>query len=158
MGWDEETVARVKEMQRNGVSRHKIAKQIGMTANQVIGKLYRMGTREQHLSRRPRPIKAAKSVAKRAQATPIPVEKMETLPLPSPRVTEDVPRKQLLDLDRHECRWPIGDPRQGAFGFCALPRVADRPYCAAHARRAIKRDDECLPATASGADTSSPSG
>lgn len=158
MGWDEATFQRVKELHRSGVSRRKIANLLGMTAGQVIGKMYRVGLLEAELERpTAHPRAPKKSEPRRAPATPIPVEKMEVAPLPPLRVTEDVPRKRLLDLERHDCRWPVGDPRQGAFGFCALPKAPDRPYCDAHTRRALMRD-ACQSATAHGADTSSPQG
>jgi GcrA cell cycle regulator len=40
--------------------------------------------------------------------------------------------KALLDLERNDCRWPIGEPRHPDFHFCGAPRLADRPYCALH--------------------------
>jgi hypothetical protein len=40
--------------------------------------------------------------------------------------------KTLLDLERIDCRWPIGEPRQPDFHFCGAPQVAGRPYCDLH--------------------------
>ena len=40
--------------------------------------------------------------------------------------------KTLETLEAHECRWPIGDPRQEGFHFCGAPKTLGRPYCAHH--------------------------
>jgi len=41
-------------------------------------------------------------------------------------------RLQLVDLQRHQCKFPLGDPRQSDFGFCAKPQVDGYPYCRKH--------------------------
>lgn len=38
----------------------------------------------------------------------------------------------ILDLTERTCRWPVGDPKQGAFGFCGCPAEPGKPYCDAH--------------------------
>jgi GcrA cell cycle regulator len=40
--------------------------------------------------------------------------------------------KTMANIEAGECRWPIGDPRQEGFHFCADSQVPGRPYCAAH--------------------------
>jgi len=41
--------------------------------------------------------------------------------------------KQLENLDKNECKWPLGDPKKPGFGFCAKPVVRERkPYCLEH--------------------------
>lgn len=49
------------------------------------------------------------------------------------------------DLEHHHCRWPIGDPQSGPFGFCGRQR-GDAIYCPPHAAAAkgytpTRRDD-----------------
>jgi GcrA cell cycle regulator len=46
--------------------------------------------------------------------------------------------KALLDLGAHDCRWPIGEPRQPGFHFCGEPQAAGRPYCALHWQMAFQ--------------------
>jgi hypothetical protein len=41
-------------------------------------------------------------------------------------------QKTLLELEQHDCRWPIGEPRHPDFRFCAEPSLEGRPYCAQH--------------------------
>jgi hypothetical protein len=38
----------------------------------------------------------------------------------------------LVDLKPQHCRWPIGDPVSGPFGFCGCARIETGPYCRAH--------------------------
>jgi GcrA cell cycle regulator len=40
--------------------------------------------------------------------------------------------KTLVDLEHHDCRWPIGEPRSADFHFCGQPQAPGRPYCAHH--------------------------
>jgi GcrA cell cycle regulator len=47
-------------------------------------------------------------------------------------------RKTLLDLQRNDCRWPIGEPRHPDFHFCGAPRLPDRPYCELHWQMAFQ--------------------
>jgi GcrA cell cycle regulator len=46
--------------------------------------------------------------------------------------------KKLLDLQRSDCRWPIGEPRQPDFHFCGAPQLEGRPYCELHWRMAFQ--------------------
>ena len=47
-------------------------------------------------------------------------------------------RKLLLDLESHDCRWPIGEPRHPDFHFCASPQLPGQPYCERHWRIALE--------------------
>lgn len=40
-------------------------------------------------------------------------------------------------LTRHQCRWPIGDPKAPGFGFCGRLRPRGASYCPAHAGLSI---------------------
>jgi len=47
------------------------------------------------------------------------------------------------ELGPDHCRWPVGDPRRGPFGFCGAPRQGTGPYCEAHRQMArVPRDGE----------------
>lgn len=50
---------------------------------------------------------------------------------PAPRSVASS-KPQLADVGPHECRFPIGDPKDPGFHFCGKPAVAGKPYCAAH--------------------------
>ena len=42
--------------------------------------------------------------------------------------------KKLIDLEKSDCRWGIGDPRHPDFHFCGAPQRDGRPYCELHWR------------------------
>ena len=46
--------------------------------------------------------------------------------------------KTVANLERWDCRWPIGDPQQADFHFCGARQVPGRPYCDLHWRMAIQ--------------------
>ena len=53
----------------------------------------------------------------------------------------DVPlgeRKRLVELEKDDCRWPIGDPREQNFHFCNGKRVLGSSYCDHHMRVAYQ--------------------
>lgn len=49
----------------------------------------------------------------------------------------DIARVSIADLEPHHCRWPIGNPKSGTFGYCGCQREnALTPYCEEHHKRA----------------------
>jgi hypothetical protein len=47
-------------------------------------------------------------------------------------------QKTVVTLERHDCRWPIGDPKDADFHFCGERSLAGRPYCELHWRMAFQ--------------------
>ena len=45
-------------------------------------------------------------------------------------------RLNLLQLNEHTCKWPIGDPLTTDFYFCGQHSEEGKPYCEFHSRRA----------------------
>jgi len=45
--------------------------------------------------------------------------------------------KKLVNLESHDCRWPIGDPREPHFRFCGSLQRPGYPYCEHHCRIAF---------------------
>lgn len=60
--------------------------------------------------------------------------------IPSKReVFQPVPGRKavaLLDLDKDQCRWPIGEVGAPDFGFCGGVTPEGKPYCEFHLGRA----------------------
>lgn len=54
------------------------------------------------------------------------------------RLIEDKNQVTFSQLERHHCRWPIGDPRQPDFRFCGCPRIENKPYCREHSIKATR--------------------
>ena len=62
-----------------------------------------------------------------------------------PAVDADIPRFQrrsFQQLNARACRWPVGDPSNSGFFFCGAQRSANKPFCAAHCRRAYRNDEQ----------------
>lgn len=156
MSWTDDRVETLTKLWSQGKSASEIAEVLGgVTRNAVIGKAHRLG-----LSGRPSPIKK-KSVVKKTVtkkktvADPVkekPKKKTETaaptkaaapkrreikLPIAPPtfieeRPVHDGPLIGILDLTERVCRWPIGDPKEGEFGFCGADCDPAHPYCLPH--------------------------
>jgi GcrA cell cycle regulator len=157
MSWTDERVESLKKLWQEGLSASQIAGRLGgVTRNAVIGKVHRLGlagraTTTRMKSHRPRRIPVAPRPRPQGK-----VASRFNAPLSSPlrdlyRADGDgyVPpieevviplheRKSLNQLTESCCRWPIGDPQEADFHFCARKKVAGLPYCEVHARRAFQ--------------------
>ncbi|MCR6670327.1 GcrA family cell cycle regulator [Devosia ginsengisoli] len=51
-------------------------------------------------------------------------------------------RLNLLQLNEHTCKWPIGDPLTKDFYFCGQHSLETGPYCEFHSRRAYHQVDK----------------
>jgi len=51
-------------------------------------------------------------------------------------------RLNLLQLNEHTCKWPIGDPLSKDFYFCGQHSLETGPYCDFHSRRAYHQMDK----------------
>ena len=51
-------------------------------------------------------------------------------------------RLNLLQLNEHTCKWPIGDPLTPDFYFCGQHSEEGKPYCDFHSRRAYHQIDK----------------
>jgi GcrA cell cycle regulator len=142
--WTSERVAQLKDCIRAGLTCSRIAAEIGVTRNAVIGKMNRLG-----LSR-PKDVAAASPDAKRAAWRPRNVTRLFTqhrtlveLP-PEPQARAEaasIPNGSgcsLLELSPASCRWPISEPGAADFCFCGNTQVEGLPYCVGHARIAYK--------------------
>ncbi len=144
MSWDDDKVAQLRKLWADGLSASQIAAQLdGVTRNAVIGKVIRLGL----AARAPRgPDRKAARRAQQRQPRKSFVSDVwakfggsgpEGMPVgDDPADHPDL--VALVDLEPHQCKWPIGDPKHGRFGFCGHERETGLPYCAAHARRAYK--------------------
>lgn len=154
MSWTTERFEQAAQMWSDGQSASEIAAKLGagLTRSAVLSKMHRAGIVQQS----PKHNRARKSHPPRV------FSQFPTHPKPSrksvarPPVTEvlgapdgfvpsyeeiEIPkdqRKQLVDLEANECRWPIGDPQHVDFHFCARNKVTGLPYCEHHARKAFQ--------------------
>ncbi len=97
----------------------------------------------------PRPTSGIANMMKSRSVAPAPMHgatalkmdpEFETEAYVAPQVQElYVPEDQrlnLLELNEHTCKWPIGDPLTPDFYFCGQHSDEGKPYCDFHSRRA----------------------
>jgi GcrA cell cycle regulator len=146
--WTELATAAARDSHALGMSAAKTAAALQrafggvLSRNAVVGKWFRMGlTREENddraraarRSRRPTSAEPKSPAARRSRAMSAPglvpnadrgADPMLHVPLAQ--------RKQLLELGPGDCRWPVGDPKEADFFFCAAPQLTGRSYCRRH--------------------------
>ena len=134
MPWDDNNVAKLRELWDQGLPTTQIGKLLGFTKNAVVGKAHRIG-----LERRPSPIRrtAVKPDRKKARSPVMPKlnfeSKQETL-------TENkeysgfqpVIKNMFNSSIKRGCEWPQGHPDESDFNFCGKDRFEDKPYCLEH--------------------------
>ena len=142
--WTPERTDKLKTLWNKGISASLIAGQLGgVSRNAVLGKAFRL-----KLPMRVAVVRKAWTAPQRRKG---PERRRETILLmpkakPKSKLAEllaeaipppaenDVARVSLMDLERHHCRWPVGEPTQG---FCGCKPYPGLPYCEPHARRAF---------------------
>ena len=135
MSWNDDNVARLKELWDQGLPTAQIGKLLGFTKNAVVGKAHRIG-----LERRPSPIRrtAVKPDRKKARSPIIPklnfeVKKDEVKESPVHQQTFQPVVKNLFTKNvKRGCEWPEGHPDESDFKFCGKERFEDKPYCIDH--------------------------
>ncbi|MBL8548765.1 MAG: GcrA cell cycle regulator [Hyphomonadaceae bacterium] len=144
MGWTEERVTLLKKLWTEGHSASQIAKQLGgVTRNAVIGKVHRLGLAGRSTPSRPakRPVRAARPRTPTApnapRIRPATYTPPVLMPVLDPLRLADGTFASVLTLNESMCKWPIGNPDEAGFAFCARPSCSG-PYCADHARQAYQ--------------------
>ena len=135
MPWDNQNVARLKELWDHGLPTAQIGKLLGFTKNAVVGKAHRIG-----LERRPSPIRrtAVKPDRKKARSPIIPKlnfennenQKQENLNLNNNY--KQLIKNPFVSKQKRGCEWPVGHPDEQGFHFCNKERFYDKPYCLQH--------------------------
>ena len=135
MSWNEENVARLRELWDQGLPTAQIGKLLGFTKNAVVGKAHRIG-----LERRPSPIRrtAVKPDRKKARSPVMPKLNFET----SKEITNNqsketstfqpVVKNLFVQPKKRGCEWPEGHPDEPEFHFCGKERFEEKPYCLNH--------------------------
>ena len=133
MSWNDENVARLKDLWDQGLPTAQIGKLLGFTKNAVVGKAHRIG-----LERRPSPIRrtAVKPDRKKARSPVMPVlnfenKQNETKEIPT-KVFQPSVKNLMVTNSKRGCEWPEGHPDESDFHFCGKERFDDKPYCLEH--------------------------
>lgn len=119
----------------------EIGRQLHVSRNAVVGKIYRLRAKGHVLKIE------ARTPAPRA----VPDRKITIRPPPKPLRQRREPRNvaircpcQVTELGCNNCKWPIGDPREADFFFCGafVPEGSKPPYCPVHARLAHRKEEK----------------
>src|SRR5690606_17187773 len=98
-----------------------------------------------HVAPKPRPQPMARPQVMGATALAVAPE-MEADLYVAPAAAElfipEDKRLNLLQLNEHTCKWPIGDPLTKDFYFCGQHSLETGPYCEFHSRRAYHQVDK----------------
>lgn len=126
--WTDDLTAEIIRRYVAGDGAADLAREKGLTRNQVVSKLSREGVlrRREEIIRPVRPEKPARpQPAARQPVAPPPVE---------PSIVIDfVPR---APVGRKACLWPIGDPALPGYSTCGA--AAEGPYCGTHRKVAYQ--------------------
>ena len=134
MPWDDNNVAKLRDLWDQGLPTAQIGKLLGFTKNAVVGKAHRIG-----LERRPSPIRrtAVKPDRKKARSPVMPklnfesTKEQESIST-EPSVFQPVVKNIFTASPKRGCEWPEGHPDEADFGFCGKDRFEDKPYCLDH--------------------------
>ena len=147
MSWDDEKVAKLKELWGKGNTASQIAEIIGgISRNAVIGKAHRLNlsykikTRSSSQNQNFQNKNNEKNNLKEKRG-----RKSRFKSLIIEKDFEPENPKKLEELDENSCKWPIGHPEEESFYFCGRSSLKDFSYCKLHLLYAyqpkIKKED-----------------
>jgi GcrA cell cycle regulator len=149
---DPEKVEALRRLYGSGCTYTEIAKTLKVSREAIGGAVHRLGlSREKPKPlvkpkphQAPFPPRRAFTPAAKANATggaTAQVPKLKSVPLPKakPETRPIELRKPLLELGYDECHFPIGDPREPGYAFCAAPTQNSKVYCPEHYARSYTR-------------------
>ncbi len=147
MSWDDEKVAKLKELWGKGNTASQIAEIIGgISRNAVIGKAHRLNlsykikTRSSSQNQNYQNTNNEENNLKEKRG-----RKSRFKSLIIEKDFEPENPKKLEELDENSCKWPIGHPEEESFYFCGRSSLKDFSYCKLHLLYAyqpkIKKED-----------------
>ena len=133
MSWNEEKVAKLKELWGKGKTASQIAEIIGgLSRNAVIGKAHRLNLSAKIKTRTATSNKSFESSMENMNIQSKKKSRSKFKSLIIEKDFEPENPKQLEDLNDESCKWPIGHPDESAFYFCGRTSLKDFSYCKLH--------------------------
>ena len=149
-GWPDEHVVALRKYFADGLSHQQIADQInldfpgaGYSRNASIGKCNRLGLTDRPATAGARERFSAaqkRRYARESAEGRSPLQKPASLSAAAPArpscAEVDPLNVTLLELDPHQCRWPVSGEREHTL-FCGHVRLEAYSYCPAHQRLSV---------------------
>ena len=133
MSWNEEKVAKLKELWGKGNTASQIAEIIGgISRNAVIGKAHRLNLSAKIKTRAATSNKSFDASNEVSNLKSKRGRKSKFKSLIIEKDFEPENPKQLEGLDENSCKWPIGHPDEKSFYFCGRSSLKDFSYCKLH--------------------------
>tara|TARA_B100000787_G_scaffold165217_1_gene148839 strand:+ start:74 stop:571 length:498 start_codon:yes stop_codon:yes gene_type:complete len=133
MSWNDEKVAKLKELWGKGNTASQIAQIIGgASRNAVIGKAHRLNLSSKIRARGTTSNQNFGSSVEENNNKQKRGKKSKFQSLIIEKDFEPENPKKLEGLDESSCKWPIGHPEEDAFYFCGRSSLKDFSYCKLH--------------------------
>jgi len=133
MSWNEEKVAKLKELWGKGNTASQIAEIIGgLSRNAVIGKAHRLNLSSKIRSRNLSSNQNFQSNSGEDNFKQKRGRKSKFQSLIIEKDFEPENPKKLEELDENSCKWPVGHPEEKSFYFCGRSSLKDFSYCKLH--------------------------
>ena len=133
MSWNEEKVAKLKDLWGKGSTASQIAEIIGgISRNAVIGKAHRLNLSSKIKTRNPSSNQNFQNNIEIDNAKQKRGRKSKFQSLIIEKDFEPESPKKLEELDENSCKWPVGHPEEANFYFCGRSSLKDFSYCKLH--------------------------
>ena len=133
MSWNDEKVAKLKELWGKGNTASQIAEIIGgISRNAVIGKAHRLNLSAKIKTRSTLTNQSLKDYDQENKTKPRKGRKSKFQSLIIEKDFEPENPKQLEELTDNDCKYPIGHPNEKDFYFCGRTSLKDFSYCKLH--------------------------
>jgi len=133
MSWNDEKVAKLKELWGKGNTASQIAEIIGgVSRNAVIGKAHRLNLSAKIKTRVASSNQTFENSRENKNLRPKRGRKSRFSSIMIEKDFEPENPKQLEELDESLCKWPIGHPDEKNFYFCGRSSLKDFSYCKLH--------------------------
>ena len=133
MSWNDEKIAKLKELWGKGSTASQIAEIIGgLSRNAVIGKAHRLNLSSKIKARNSSSNQKFQSNMEESDSRQKRGTKSKFQSLIIEKDFEPENPKKLEELDETLCKWPIGHPEEEAFYFCGRSSLKDFSYCKLH--------------------------
>ena len=133
MSWNEEKVAKLKELWGKGNTASQIAEIIGgLSRNAIIGKAHRLNLSSKI---KPRSTLSNQNFQNSSEDNDSKQKRGRKSKFKSLIIEKDFEPenpKKLEELDESSCKWPVGHPEEKSFYFCGRSSLKDFSYCKLH--------------------------